>query len=235
MNEEELHGEGEQEEFEEEQEEERSAVFQILRAVVALVVIIGFVYISGVYQYLFYQRTPSSAEQQYVESEIDAQNISIPLTVFVVLSDGLRRSERSEEDLQRLVENADRVWEQANIDLEIRDTHFLLQTEEEIELLFVAPSLFIQNVDEFDSSAINVFLVGNLNGLNGIAFGGLHVVAVADYTTVYDFRVLAHEIGHVLSLDHVREDAERLMYQGANGFTLTLEEIMRAREAAERL
>jgi len=227
-----LRGPGE--EFEEGQEKERSIVFQILRTIVALAVIIGFVYISGVYQYLFYQRTPSSVEQQEVVSEIDAQNLSVPLTVFVIVNDGSRGSERSEEDVQRLLENAARVWEQANIDLEIRNTHFLEQTEGEIELLFVAPSLFIQNVDEFDSSTINVFLIGNLNGLNGIAFGGLRAVAVADYTSVYDFRALAHEIGHVLDLDHVREDAGRLMYQGANGFTLSLGEIMRAREAAER-
>ena len=226
--------EQQKEEFEEGQEEERNIGFQILRTIVALAVIVGFVYISGVYQYLFYQRTPSSVEQQQVESEIDAQNMSVPLTVFVMLSDGPQGSERSEENVSRLVENADRVWEQANIDLKIKDIIFLEQTEEEIELLFIASSLFIQNVDKFDSSAINVFLLGNLNGLNGIAFGGLQTVAIADYTTVYDFRVLAHEVGHVLDLDHIKEDTGRLMYQGANGFTLSLEEIMRARKAAEQ-
>ncbi|MCH7604674.1 hypothetical protein IID24_01670 [Patescibacteria group bacterium] len=226
--------EQQKEEFEEGQEEERNIGFQILRAIVALAVIVGFVYISGVYQYLFYQRTPSSVEQQQVESEIDAQNMSVPLIVFVMLSDGPQGSERSEEDVRRLIENADRVWEQANIDLKIKDIIFLEQTEEEIGLLFIASSLFIQNIDEFDPFSINVFLLGNLNGLNGIAFGGLQTVAVADYTTVYDFRALAHEIGHVLDLGHIKEDTGRLMYQGANGFTLSLEEIMRARKAAEQ-
>ena len=226
--------EQQKEEFEEGQEEERNIGFQILRTIVALAVIVGFVYISGVYQYLFYQRTPSSVEQQQVESEIDAQNMSVPLIVFVMLSDGPQGSERSEEDVRRLIENADRVWEQANIDLKIKDIIFLEQTEEEIGLLFIASSLFIQNIDEFDPFSINVFLLGNLNGLNGIAFGGLQTVAVADYTTVYDFRALAHEIGHVLDLGHIKEDTGRLMYQGANGFTLSLEEIMRARKAAEQ-
>ena len=67
-----------------------------------------------------------------------------------------------------------------------------------------------------------------------MAFGGLRSVAIADYTTVYDFRALAHEIGHLLGLSHVPVDRNLLMYQGANGSELSLEEIMRAREIAPR-
>ena len=59
-------------------------------------------------------------------------------------------------------------------------------------------------------------------------------MAVADYTTVYDFRVLAHEIGHLLGLSHVPVDRNRLMYQGANGSELSLEEIMRSLEIVTR-
>ena len=69
--------------------------------------------------------------------------------------------------------------------------------------------------------------------LPGIAFGGLYSVAVADYTTVYDFRALAHEVGHVLGLHHVSGSRGQLMYRGANGFKLSLEEIERARLKAQ--
>ena len=58
-------------------------------------------------------------------------------------------------------------------------------------------------------------------------------MAVADYTTVHDFRTLAHEIGHILSLDHVRADNQRLMNSGANGTILSIDEITRARSRAE--
>lgn len=57
----------------------------------------------------------------------------------------------------------------------------------------------------------------------------------ADLTTVPDFRVLAHEIGHVLNLKHTDQSRARLMYQGANGFDLALDEIKTAREAIKSL
>ena len=91
----------------------------------------------------------------------------------------------------------------------------------------------MQTIDAFSPATINVFLVGNLGGINGISFGGLSSVAVADYTTVYDFRALAHEVGHTLGLSHVPEVRGRLMYQGANGSLLSSKEIQRARIGAQ--
>ena len=73
----------------------------------------------------------------------------------------------------------------------------------------------------------------SLHGINGLAFGSARAVFVADFTTVIDFRTFAHEIGHVLGLGHVPRDRGGLMFRGANGFNLTLEEVMVARERAE--
>jgi len=219
----------------EEQEEERpGVVYRFFRGVVAIAVIIGLLYLSGVYQYFFFQRTPRTIEQEETKSAVDAERLSVPLTVFLLTNDGSHGSQRSKEDALRLVENASRVWDQANIDFEVQAVHTLVKSDEELAILFYTPGLFIQNIDELDKGMINVFLVGNLQGLNGVAFGGLQSVAVADYTTVYDFRALAHEIGHALGLLHVPQDNGRLMYQGANGFELSLQEIMRAREGAGR-
>lgn len=200
----------------------------------ALAVIAGLVYFSGVYQYLFFQRTPSGVQQEEVESALDAEELAVPLTGFVVTSQGAYGSERSREDVARLIENASRVWEQAALTFSVEDIHFIERSDEEIQALASNPRFFVEGVVEFSPDTINVFLVGNLQGVNGLAFGGIPAVAVADYTTVYDFRVLAHEVGHKLGLAHVPTDGGRLMYQGANGYELTMDEILRARESARR-
>ncbi|MEX1014203.1 MAG: hypothetical protein WDZ80_03525, partial [Candidatus Paceibacterota bacterium] len=82
---------------------------------------------------------------------------------------------------------------------------------------------------------INVFLLRRLAGINGVAFMGLNTLAVADLTTNYDFRVLAHEVGHLLGLGHITLNKKRLMHQGSGGYMLTLKEAKIAREKAIKL
>tara|TARA_Y100000310_G_scaffold289850_1_gene316529 strand:- start:1030 stop:1725 length:696 start_codon:yes stop_codon:yes gene_type:complete len=220
----------------EEQEGEipgRSLLFRIFQGVIALLVLFGFLYLSGLYQYFFFQRTPLSVQQERVESAIDAERITVPLTVFVLQNSETNGSKRTEPEVLALVEKASQIWEQASIGLTVRDIHILERSDKEIDLLLDSSYLFFQGVEELDTSAINVFLTANLRGVNGLAFSGFLAIAIADYTSVYDFRVLAHEVGHILGLNHI-ESPGQLMYQGANGFELSLQEILRAREKAAR-
>ena len=208
---------------------EASLFSRVLRGILALVVISGLLYISGIYQFLIYQRTPPSLTQEEIVSRVDAQTLSVPLTIFIITGNKSYGSVRSEENALRLVENASQIWDQAGITLTIKNIYTILKSDEEMKIFSDTPAVFIQNIDKFDEATINVFLVGNLGGINGIAFGGLHSVAVADYTTVYDFRALAHEVGHMLGLNHVDGSRGQLMYRGANGFELSLVEIERTR------
>ncbi|MCH8889402.1 hypothetical protein IID26_03195 [Patescibacteria group bacterium] len=212
------------------QEKIEASIFsQVLRGVVALAVISGLLYISGIYQFFIYQRTPPSLNQAEIVSRVDAQTLSIPLTIFIITGNESYGSIRSEENALHLVENASRIWDQAGITLTIKNIYTISKSDVEMKIFSDTPAVFIQNIDEFDEATINVFLVGNLGGINGIAFSGLYSVAVADYTTVYDFRALAHEVGHMLGLNHVEGSRGQLMYRGANGFNLSLVEIERAR------
>jgi hypothetical protein len=216
----------------EEFEQKPNTWARVFRGVVALAVVAGLVYISGIYQSFLFQRTSPNIEQEQLQTAIDGETLLIPLVVFIIQNDEAYGSERTKEDVRRLVEQADRVWDQASIDLAIREIHVEQKTDQEIELLYQNARAFSQSLEGVDYGAINVVLVGNLQGLNGVAFGGIPVVAVGDYTTVFDFRALAHEIGHKLGLSHVVAE-KRLMHQGANGFELSLQEITHARELAK--
>ena len=219
--------------LEEEEIVERSLSTKIFLGAVAFMVISGLVYMSGVYQYLFFQRTPSSATTLPVENYLNAETLTIPLTVFIVTESKQFGSARSEEDVLRLVEKASEILGQAAIALTVKEIHTLSKSDEEVWDLFQNPRIFIQSVDEVDPETINLFLTRNLQGINGIAYTGLGSIAVADYTTVNDFRVLAHEIGHMLGLEHVSGFKGQLMYRGADGIDVSSEETEEARRNAE--
>ena len=223
-----------EQEWEEEEIQEPSVLSRVFKWIVVLAVLLGFVYLSGLDRYFFYQKTPLGVEQEPVKSAVDAEEILVPLSVFILRNAEGNGSERTEPEVIVLVEKASQIWEQANIELEIRTIEELERTDEEIALLLDSPRMFLQRVEGIDPFSVNVFLLARLRGINGIAFGGLQSVAVADYTTVYDFRALAHEIGHILGLDHV-QNVQLLMHQGANGFELSLKEVLRARENAKAL
>ena len=225
--------EEEQDFLKEEEISEPSVLYRIFKGSIALAVLVGFVYLSGLDQYFFYQKTPAKVQQEPVVSAIDAEAIFVPLSLFILRNDEDNGSKRTRENVENLVKKASQIWEQANIELYIKDIYEVERSDEEIALLLDATYIFLEGVEDFDPFLINVFLVEKLRGINGLAFGGLSSVAVADYTTVFDFRALAHEVGHILGLDHI-QNPQRLMHRGANGFKLSLEEVLRAREGAER-
>jgi hypothetical protein len=224
-----------EEKFNEEEEEiQKPSVFaRIARGAVVLLILWGFIYLSGFSQYFLYQRTPPEARQESVASVIDEREILVPLSIFILRNDEGNGSKRTKENVEDLVQKASQIWKQANIELEIRGIQEIEKSDEEIALLLDATGVFLAGIEEYDRSSINVFLTEKLRGINGLAFGGFLSVAVADYTTVYDFRALAHEVGHTLGLNHV-QNVQQLMYRGANGFELSFEEVLRAREGALR-
>jgi hypothetical protein len=222
-----------EEELEEFEQQQTSTIRKIFRGAIAAVVLVGLIYISGVYQYFFFSRTSPDIQQEQTQTYLHEEVFMIPLTIFVIQNNEAFGSERTQEDVQRLVQQANRIWEQASITLEIQDVHMVSKTDQTIRLLYRDPHEFARELGGLESLSINVVMVQSLQGLNGVSFGGIPLVAVADYTTVYDFRVLAHEIGHRLGLGHV-VDEKRLMHQGANGFELSLQEITTARGFAEQ-
>ena len=163
---------------------------------------------------------------------LSAEGVWVPLNIFILRNDEILGSDRTLSDVDRLTSNASAIWQQADINLEIESIVEIVLSDGEIQALLDFPQTVTYVVDSYNKKGISVFLVSSLQGINGLAFSGMHSVFVADFTTVIDFRVLAHEVGHILGLEHVPSDKGRLMYRGSNGFVLTFSEVVTARERA---
>jgi len=217
-------------EDENEEEPEKSRVFRYLEIIVLILVIFGLLNLFGLRNYFLYKITSPSFQQEEIKTKVDAEILQVYLNIVVLTTteDGYG-SKRSNESVLSLVRNAGVIWKQGGIELVIKNINFEEKSNTLLSKLYHDPRLVLSNIKNLDNESINVLLVGNLSGINGVSFGGLNTVAVADYTTVHDFRTLAHEVGHSLGLSHVSESREQLMYRGANGSNLTIEEVEIAR------
>jgi len=190
------------------------------RRVIGVVFIFAMLFLGGIYQFGLFQQTPASTPAGQYQPAVDKQTLSIPATVYVL--DQASQNTPPATTTKRLIERTNAVLTQARVQLSPATTTVIRTDDLQSSTgrLTASPDTLKNQLPALRSDRLHIIVSRGLGGLNGVAFPGQRVVAVSEYTTSFDFRVLAHEVGHILSLDHVDNKAN-LMFSGSSGTQLT--------------
>lgn len=194
----------------------------------------------------FYITEPNTNEPGIFELEITTGNtevdntkadtsldIIIPIVAYLIKDSEEASTQRDEQNLKALLQNSQEIWNQADITLDISIREIVLN-EDMINSVTTGDFRELYSIIPPENREFSIFYVNNLLGPNGIAFPP-GIALVADITSVDDFRATAHEIGHLLGLVHTLDSRSRLMFPGANGRNLSIDEIAKARDTASFL
>jgi hypothetical protein len=146
----------------------------------------------------------------------------------------------TEMDVKGIVQEVNAIWSQAAIRFEVEGIDSMNALEVPEKRWYIKDRDWVKSAiptDKFSPTAIDICFVKDM-GPNGFFYGEPVVVCEnPEYHKVPGgaenpvARVTAHELGHVLFLQH-RQERTNLMASGRNGFSLNEQEIKDARKRA---
>lgn len=187
-------------------------------------------------------------QASYTSAQDDSdirETLILPISMYVVVVEDDIESEYSSQrttaDLEEILEKANEIWAQADIQLELVNVETI-----EVPLDVILALAFYRDLEPFLEQAgvefdvpqpalINGFYMQDIGGANGLTPFNARIFFVMDEPSVFDERVTSHEVGHILGLYHTLEDQNRLIYPGTNGLILSEEEIVVVRYMAKGL
>ncbi len=187
--------------------------------------------------------SPTSLPPTSVPEVAPREVISLSISLFLLVDDGGEpdptiSTHRTEEDLREILRGMNEIWSQADIRLELQTIESVEVPEAILQAMLtgdLAP--FFNEIGDGITlqqfSTINGFYIRNVGGPNGINPFRSRTFFVIDEPSVFDRRVSSHEVAHILGLQHVLDDPDRLLFSGTNGMTLTEDEATVARYFAQ--
>jgi len=171
--------------------------FKILKAFVALIVLVGLIYLSGIREYLFFQKTSPDLELYTLEQVTDLEEVKVPIKIILMRESSLG-TERKQKEVASLIKNTQSIMNQAGISLARYKTIEKEISEEGISKVMDGEFSVIEDI--LNKEVVNIILLKKLEGLNGVAYPSEKIIIIPDYTAGSDFRTLAHELGHIQQL-----------------------------------
>lgn len=202
------------------------------RRLIALVFVLAtFFLFGGIYQLGLLRQTPEQTPAGTYTQLVEQPNRSIPTTVFVLKES----KDDAGTNIDTLVEKTNAILKQAAVGLSIEQTETITVADlpESDKQISGSADQLRQQLPELNPNHLHIAVTPGLTGINGVAFVGRDVIAVAEYNSTFDFRVLAHEVGHILTLRHT-QNRSNLMRSGGSGTTLSVSQAQQAYEAAGR-
>ena len=166
-----------------------------------------------------------------VDLQVDTNNpqLTINIVAHKVAGEHMFVTKRGNEEIMLVINAAQQIWSQANIVFEISVIETKV-SEQAIKAFTNGNFNAVLEEDFYQQGVINIFFIDNLPA-NGLAVNP-SAAFVNDSTSVNDFRATAHEIGHLLGLEHTSVSQTRLLCRGVNGALLIPAEIDLARTNA---
>ena len=172
-----------------------------------------------------------SGREQKKEQEQSV--LHVPVVAHLIKGSAEASTRRNQAGLEELFARTQTIWSQANVVLDVSFEEVMLN-DALVNAIAAGDFNLLYTLVQNDDSRFHIFYVGDILGPNGIALAP-QIALIADKTSVDDFRATAHEIGHLLGLEHTTDSRSRLMFPGANGRTLTRDEALIAREHARAI